>query len=686
MIDLNTILNELNEDGEQKTPPAICYYPGGFKPPHEGHFEVVKDLASRTYITKVIVLIGHKTRDGITKEQSKRIWDLYLAASPMAKVSVRISDNASPIKDIFTAFDDDLELKAYVAGAKNEVEDQDYFTPLQKAFGTRVMPLAIEEKVVTGSNRLSGTQVRGLVTQLKQSVLKLRSIPDKNSTEYSKARNEYVNTYKSLEECFPEVVIQKGQFNDILKILGVPVLSISSLKEVDPNTYRVPKTSEPITSDDGITKGQDTVIKVPYHKTTGLENFLNTNLIPFEYSQYNFNGNERRIVIPNLGNDEDGQKARAQVINYLNKKGISHDLEEDLFTIKWWKKSLTEFKLDVKPTVSIKDVDKEELKKGIKVEKEHTTDIKTATRIALDHLSEDPKYYTKLAKANLEETIIGTGSGDVIKDFIDFAVKALELQNIPEIEFSDDEELARNMHSLGAYNPETGKLLVVRGPRLTADILRTLAHELVHRKQDEIEKLGQGDGATGSPIENEANAAAGILLRKFGEYRPEIFEQLNEADRSKGDYKIYCDMDGVLVDFEKGYKELTNKDASYKTNPEEFWAPITKAGAAFWIKLQWMPDGKELWDYIKGYNPELLSAPSREESSKIGKFTWVKRNMPGTKLILRSAERKQEFATPNSILIDDRADNIQRWKDAGGVGIHHTSAANTIQQLKDLGL
>jgi phosphopantetheine adenylyltransferase len=686
MIDLNTILSELNEDDGQPTPPAICYYPGGFKPPHEGHFEVVKDLASRTYITKVIVLIGHKTRDGITKEQSKRIWDLYLAASPMAKVSVRISTDASPIKDIFTAFDDDLELKAYVAGAKNEVEEQDYFTPLQKAFGDRVMPLAIEEKVITGNKRLSATQVRGLITQIKQSVLKLRSIPDKNSTEYSKARNEYLNTYKTLEGCFPEVVIQKGQFDDILKILGIPVLSISALKEVDPNTYRVPKTSAPISDDDDVTKGQDTVIKVPYHKTPGLENFLNTNLIPFEYSQYNFNGNERRIVIPNLGDDEDGQKARAQVVNYLDKKGIPHDLEEDLFTIKWWKKSLTEFKLDVKPTVNIKNVDKEELKKGIKVEKEHTTDIKTAMRIALDHLSEDPKYYSKLAKAGLEETIIGTGSGDVVNDFIDFAVKALELSNIPEIEFTDDEELARNMHSLGAYNPETGKLLVVKGPRLTADILRTLGHELVHRKQDEIEKLGQGDGATGSPIENEANAAAGILLRKFGEYRPEIFEQLQEADRSKGDYKIYCDMDGVLVDFEKGYKDLTGRDASYKTNPEEFWEPITKAGAPFWIKLQWMPDGKELWNYIKQYNPELLSAPSREESSKMGKRIWVKRNIPGTKLLLKSAERKQEYATPNAILIDDRADNIQRWKDAGGVGIHHTSAANTIEQLKKLGL
>jgi nicotinamide mononucleotide adenylyltransferase/lambda repressor-like predicted transcriptional regulator len=601
MIDLNTILNELNEEDTQKTPPAICYYPGGFKPPHEGHFEVLKDLASRPYVTKVIVLIGHKTRDGITKEQSKRIWDLYLATSPMAKAVVRISTDASPIKDIFTAFNDDLELKAYVAGAKNEVEEQDYFTPLQKAFSTRVMPLAIEEKVVTNNKRLSGTQVRELVTKLKQSVLNLRSVSDKSSIEYSKAKNEYLNNYKELEGCFPEVIIQKGQYDDILKILGIPVLNVDQLQEGQ---------------EDG-----NLVIRIPYTLTTKIENYLNTMLIPFEYSQQAFGGQERRMLIPNLS---DNPEQRENVLNWLSKKGIAVNIEEDLFTINWWKSTLEE----------------------------------TLT---------EPQDKTD----------------NIIADFIDFVSQALDLQQVPKITFSDDENLAKQMHALGAYQPKTDELLVVKGSRLTADILRTLAHELVHRKQAEIGPLSAEDGKTGSEAENEANAAAGVLLRQFGQYRPEIFE---EADASKGDYKIYCDMDGVIVDFDKGYKELTGRDASFDIPKEEFWAPISKAGAPFWIKLKWMPDGKQLWDYIKGYNPDLLSAPSREESSKMGKRIWVKREVPGAKLILRSAERKQEFATPNSILIDDRADNIQRWKDAGGIGIVHTSAADTIQQLKDLGL
>ena len=524
MIELKTIFNELNEDDQPDKSPSICYYPGGFKPPHEGHYEVVKDLISRPDITKVIVLIGHGERDGITKEMSKKIWDLYQEIQPISQVTIRIAENPSPIKDIFTIMDDDLELRARVAGAESEEDVQNYFNSLTKAFGDRIIPVKVEEKIVTQGKRASGTQTREYINQLKKSVLKLRSITDKNSTEYSKARNEYLNTYKIVQGCFPDFVTQKGKFDDIFNILGIPVLDIETLKEVDPNTYRVPKTSAPITKDDSIAKGEDVVIKIPYHQTEDLENWLNTNLIPFEYSQYNFNGDERRILIPNLGNSGDHSQ-RQQVISYLNKKGIEHDLEEGLFSIKWWKKTLNEFKLDVEPTVNIKDIDKEELKKGIKVEKEHTTDIKTATRIALDHLSEDPKYYSKLEKAGLEETIIGTGGGDVIQDFIDFAVKALELNTTPEIEFTDDEELARNMHSLGAYNPETGKLLVVRGPRLTADILRTVAHELVHRKQDEIEKLGPESGKTGSPIENEANAAAGILLRKFGELNNTIYEK-----------------------------------------------------------------------------------------------------------------------------------------------------------------
>ena len=146
-------------------------------------------------------------------------------------------------------------------------------------------------------------------------------------------------------------------------------------------------------------------------------------------------------------------------------------------------------------------------------------------------------------------------------------------------------------------------------------------------------------------------------------------------------------MDGVLVDFDKGYKELTGKDISGQFYSDtDFWDPINVAGKSFWVNLLWMNDGKRLWDYIKKHKPKLLSAPSRQDDSRVGKHEWVERELPGVPLLLRSAKHKKDFATPNSILIDDRLDNIQGWRDAGGIGIHHVNTKHTIDQLKVLGL
>jgi hypothetical protein len=60
--------------------------------------------------------------------------------------------------------------------------------------------------------------------------------------------------------------------------------------------------------------------------------------------------------------------------------------------------------------------------------------------------------------------------------------------------------------------------------RNMADVLRTLAHELVHHKQNELGKLDPNSGKTGSDIENEANIKAGIIMRDFGRGREEIYE------------------------------------------------------------------------------------------------------------------------------------------------------------------
>lgn len=158
-----------------------------------------------------------------------------------------------------------------------------------------------------------------------------------------------------------------------------------------------------------------------------------------------------------------------------------------------------------------------------------------------------------------------------------------------------------------------------------------------------------------------------------------------KQDRETKEVKIYCDMDGVLTDFDGAYFELTGVDLRGRhLNSVSFWEPISKAGVKFWSDMKWKEDGKELWNYIEKYKPKLLSAPSRENSSRVGKKLWVENNLPGVDLILRSAEHKKDLAEPNAILIDDRPDNINGWIEKGGIGILHTSTSETIEVLKNL--
>jgi len=169
----------------------------------------------------------------------------------------------------------------------------------------------------------------------------------------------------------------------------------------------------------------------------------------------------------------------------------------------------------------------------------------------------------------------------------------------------------------------------------------------------------------------------------------EIYQEILEEVPTQ--YKLYCDMDGVLCDFDERFKKYSNgmppREYERKYGKEKFWDLIdVQTGLKFWVGMPWMPDGKELWDYIKPYNPTLLSAPSYNNNSRLGKRLWVRNNIPGTKLILASRANKVNYSNENSILIDDMPRTIEEWESGGGIGILHTSAASTIEQLKQLGL
>ena len=155
-------------------------------------------------------------------------------------------------------------------------------------------------------------------------------------------------------------------------------------------------------------------------------------------------------------------------------------------------------------------------------------------------------------------------------------------------------------------------------------------------------------------------------------------------------YEIYSDMDGVITDFDTQFEKISDGVPPSIYDKEEgldkFWDLIDSKGVGFWVGMPWMEDGKQYWNYIKKYNPILLSSPSRSEISRLGKRLWVRNQLPGVKLILARSKDKQKFSGENKILIDDRPSNIIEWRSKGGIGILHISASNTIKQLKELGL
>jgi hypothetical protein len=126
------------------------------------------------------------------------------------------------------------------------------------------------------------------------------------------------------------------------------------------------------------------------------------------------------------------------------------------------------------------------------------------------------------------------GPEEIIRDFLNFAVEKLNIDHVPKLRLKKDPAWSTRNHSFGRYDNATGELIVALGNRHIMDVLRTLAHELTHRKQDERESMPPDAGETGSAYENEANAQAGVLMRDYAAMHPEYFEDAPVNESASG--------------------------------------------------------------------------------------------------------------------------------------------------------
>lgn len=199
--------------------------------------------------------------------------------------------------------------------------------------------------------------------------------------------------------------------------------------------------------------------------------------------------------------------------------------------------------------------------------------------------------------------------------------------------------------------------------------------------------------------------------------------------------QIYCDLDGVLCNFEKGIEDAanalmhrvhTNKEHYENQEPNRsshdymLWKYTSKVskelggwdknitfddfanktrGKAvnkmmywyisqsrkWWANLEWAPGGKELWAAIVPYNPTILTAPVGPRSVD-GKRDWCKANLglSGNKVIVN--QNKAIKLNGPSVLIDDKPKYINQFKSSGGHGILHVTGETgpTLAKLKGM--
>ena len=657
---------------EEEKKRVVAVYGGGFKPPTSGHFEVVKQaLKENPEIDEFIILIGGKERDGISPEESLLIWDTYKQYLPI-KVRIELSPKP-PIQSIYNyAKNHPEETVLWIIGAR-EGNDDDFKDISNRTTSLDKYP-NMDLRVVITQGGVSGTAARNAS---KISLEKLKPmLPSELSDE------EVEEVFNIMSNKVQEVLTENASYSQQIDVVDKIAQLTNHMIDMGMNIEPLPS-MEFIDGDSENAK--DFFGKTAYYDPNKQHIVLYTEGrhpkdIVRSYAHEMIH--HIQYLEDRLG-DVSGTNTTED--DHLDKIEQEANLRGTM-TFRNWTDSLNE---SLQPTYTMYSGITGEAWEKIWKNKnfiDKVTNVTNDEDFALDY-----SYNFKTGK---------------------YEDRYVEISNIPlnafvsvrdrDYEDDDDFESIEGLDSEKKINAiKYNDLFLVNLFPYKSQIKTKLVDNSLNETivGDKIEcdncdwswdiSSGGDDLYTchkcwhdNTPIEEKKNKDP------FGlnAYARELAMGLEENEKVM-DYKIYCDMDGVLADFESGYEELTGVDlkGEFKKG-DDFWDPIKVAGVGFWAGLKWMPDGQKLWDYLKPFNPVLLSAPSREQSSRIGKHVWVKYKIPGTKLILRYAKQKQELATPESILIDDRQVNIDQWEAAGGIGILHTSTANTIQQLQKLGL
>jgi len=737
------LIHPLLEDDRRVT----AVYGGGFKPPIKGHFNLVKKaLKEFPEIDEFIIYVGGGVRDGLTQEASLAIWDIY---TEVLGPKVKIVPSSQPIRDVLRYAKDHPTEEVYFVIGYREGRQDDLQDVAARTKGVEDKYPNLEVKVISTSDpEVSGTNARKAASKGDKEAF-LTFLPDEvppgekeeiyNIVDKSilKEHMAHTNTVDLIEKCgqLTKHMIDKGYKIEPLPGLKVIDSDVDNSQDFfgktayyDPNEQLIVLYTQGRHPKDIVRSYAHEMIHHIQNLEDRLGNITTTNTTEDDH----LDSIEREAY-------EEGNIAFRNWTDSLQEKKVKDPFGLNAFAYELARldeEPLNEGRYD-KFTNQLSRLAFGVIKDGYDVNRKVVDETFTIGPEDEDSdiISDDFEFDFNVQATYTEDTYTVDGGanagfddeGDEIQPLLSVRFKIPKDIDWQTVSFDLKDVIRHELEHLtqDGANVRSGKQLSDDSMLRKMIKMDLLPKKEYFKLEKEVDAMLQGlyykakksrrpfkdviaAYLATQPISAEDKEEILNLWRKRNKALAlPLFEETEEKKLLKKPV-IFCDMDGVLVDFDKGYKELTGKETHHADVQEkkEFWKAFRQglkdkdiSEESFWANLDWQPGGKELWDFIAPYNPYVLTAPAvnfdfPEElrydrdvnESILGKLDWVKRLPNMKKIYFAAAKNKAKFSHQNYILIDDRQDTIDAWKSKGGIGIHYKSASQVIQDLKELGL
>jgi hypothetical protein len=113
---------------------------------------------------------------------------------------------------------------------------------------------------------------------------------------------------------------------------------------------------------------------------------------------------------------------------------------------------------------------------------------------------------------------------DKLNKFVKFVKDELGIEKMPTVSIQNNREGLKTTANYD-YTKENKVVKVCSKNRALVDVMRSIAHELVHHKQFEQGRLEVKPPDIGGEIEDEANAKAGQYIKMFAKQDSSIYDE-----------------------------------------------------------------------------------------------------------------------------------------------------------------